>query len=313
MRPATLLISVVSPVYRSEACVNELYQRLTAVLRPLTEDYEILLVEDGSPDESWERITAIAARDPKVVAIQLSRNFGQHRAIAAGLTASRGRYIVVMDCDLQDPPEFIPQLLERMQAGYDIVYTERQSRVHPAFKRLTSYLFCLLLNALAPLAAPPERGAFSMISRQVVDAYLQVTDVHQYYLAVLHWLGFRSTCIKIPHAPRFAGGSTYSVGKLLSLGFNAIVSHSTRLLHFSTAMGLLFAVFAGVQICYLIYRKFAHSISIDGWASLMATLWLVGGAILFSLGVMGLYLGRMFEHTRRRPLFIVREQRNGEP
>jgi polyisoprenyl-phosphate glycosyltransferase len=311
MGSATVLLSVVSPVYRSEACVDELYQRVTAVLRALTDSYEIILVEDGSPDQSWARIAAIAARDPHVVGLQLSRNFGQHRAIAAGLTASRGQYVVVMDCDLQDPPECIPALFTQLQTGYDIVYTQRRSRVDSTFKQVTSYLFSRLLNALAPLAAPPGRGALSIISRQVVEAYLQVVDVHQHYLSVLHWLGFRSMSINIPQAPRFAGVGSYSLNKLLSLAFNALVSHSTRLLHFSTAMGLLFAVFAALQICYLVYRKLAHEIGIDGWASLMVTLWFVGGAILFSLGVLGLYVGRMFEHTRRRPLFLVREQLNG--
>lgn len=312
MGASPVQISVVSPVYRAEACVDELYQRLTTVLQTLTDAYEILLVEDGSPDQSWERIKAIAAHDPKVVALRLSRNFGQHRAIAAGLTVSRGQYVVVMDCDLQDPPEFIPHLLAQIETGYDIVYTHHQTRADSAFKQITSHLFFLLLNRLAPLAAPPGQGTFSVISRQVVDAYLRVVDVHNHYLSVLHWLGFRSTCVEAPQAPRYAGKSAYSLSKLLSHAFSGIVSHSTRLLHLSTGMGLLFAVLAGVQICYLVYRKLAHSIGIEGWASLMATIWFVGGAILFSLGVMGLYLGRMFEHTRRRPLFVVRERLNGE-
>lgn len=305
-------LSIVSPIYRAEACIDELYQRLTAVLRHLPGAYEIILVEDGSPDQSWERIKHLAAQDSHVVALQLSRNFGQHNAIAAGLSASRGQYTVVMDCDLQDPPEVIPQLLEQAKAGVDIVYTRHTIRVDSTFKQRTSRVFFLIVNILSPLSAVPGQGSFSLISRQVVDEYLRVTDVHSHYLSVLHWLGFRSTCVDVAQAERFAGASSYSLSKLVSHALNGITSHSTRLLHISTGMGLLFALLAVLQILYLVYRKWIHSIGVEGWASLMVVTWLVGGAILFSLGVIGLYLGRMFEHTRHRPLFVVREQINGE-
>jgi glycosyltransferase involved in cell wall biosynthesis len=305
-------LSIVSPVYRAEACIDELYQRLTMVLRHLPDTYEIILVEDGSPDQSWERIKHLATQDSHIVALQLSRNFGQHNAIAAGLSASRGQYTVVMDCDLQDPPEVIPQLLEQAKAGVDIVYTRHTIRVDSTFKQRTSRIFFLIVNTLSPSSAVPGQGSFSLISRQVVDEYLRVADVHSHYLSVLHWLGFRSTCVDVAQAERFAGASSYSLSKLVSHALNGIASHSTRLLHISTGMGLLFAIFAVLQILYLLYRKWIHSIGVEGWASLMVVTWFVGGAILFSLGVIGLYLGRMFEHTRHRPLFVVREQINGE-
>lgn len=305
-------LSIVSPVYHAEACIDELYQRLTAVLRHLPDAYEIILVEDGSPDQSWERIKHLAAQDSHVVALQLSRNFGQHNAIAAGLSASRGQYAIVMDCDLQDPPEVIPQLLAQAKAGVDIVYTRHTIRVDSTFKQRTSRVFFLIVNTLSPLSTVPGQGSFSLISRQVVDEYLRVADVHSHYLSVLHWLGFRSTCVDVAQAERFAGASSYSLSKLVSHALNGITSHSTRLLHISTGMGLLFALLAVLQILYLVYRKWIHSIGVEGWASLMVVTWLVGGAILFSLGVIGLYLGRMFEHTRHRPLFVVREHINGE-
>jgi|RhiMethySRZTD1v2_1073278.scaffolds.fasta_scaffold520115_2 dolichol-phosphate mannosyltransferase len=305
-------LSIVSPVYRAEECVDEFYRRLTTVLRNLPDAYEIVLVEDGSPDRSWEHIKHLASQDSHIVALQLSRNFGQHNAIAAGLSASRGQYAVVMDCDLQDPPDVIPQLLEQAKAGVDIVYTRHGTRVDSTFKQRTSRVFFLIVNTLSPLSATPGQGSFSLISRQVIDEYLRVADVHSHYLSVLHWLGFRSTCVDVAQAERFAGVSSYSLSKLVSHALNGIASHSTRLLHISTGMGLLFALFAVLQILYLVYRKWIHSIGVEGWASLMVVTWFVGGAILFSLGVIGLYLGRMFEHTRHRPLFIVREQINGE-
>lgn len=305
-------LSVVSPVYRAEACIDELYRRLTAVLCDLADTYEIVLVDDGSPDRSWERIKHLAAQDPHIVALQLSRNFGQHHAIAAGLSVSRGRYAVVIDCDLQDPPEVIPQLLEQAKAGVDIVYTRHATRVDSTFKQQTSRIFFLIVNALSPLSAMPGQGSFSLISRQVIDEYLRIVDVHSHYLSVLHWLGFRSTCVELAQAERFAGTSSYSLSKLVSHALNGITSHSTRLLHISTGMGLLFAILAFAQILYLLYRKWMHSIGVDGWASLMVVLWFVSGVMLFALGVIGLYLGRMFEHTRHRPLFVVREQINGK-
>jgi len=312
MSHAHIQLSVVSPVYRAEACIDELYCQLTAVLRKITNAYEIVLVEDCGPDRSWERIKNIAAQDRNVIGLQLSRNFGQQLAIAAGLSVSRGQYVVVIDCDLQDPPEVIPQLVEQAKAGFDIVYTQRRTRVGSAFKQMTSRLFFFIMNSISPLFANPGQGSFSLISRRVVNEYLRVADIHSHYLSVLHWLGFRSTRVEVEQSPRFAGSSSYSLGKLVSHALNGIASQSTRLLHISTGMGLFFAVLACGQVLYLIYRKLFFSIGVEGWASLMAVLWFVGGAILFSLGVIGLYLGRMFEHTRPRPLFVVRERTDGK-
>lgn len=312
-RPESLVyISVVSPVYRAAECVDALYERLTAVLRGISDSYEIILVDDGSPDASWERIKEMAIRDSHIVALQLSRNFGQHNAIAAGLTASRGDYAIVMDCDLQDPPEIIPELISEASRGFDIVYTRRAIRSDSMFKQASSRLFFLIVNMLTSLSGRPGQGSFSLISRRVVDAYLDVADMHSHYLSVLHWLGFRCACVDMVQLPRFAGTSSYTFRGLVSHAINGITSHSNRLLHLSTFMGLAFAGLALVQAIYLIYRKLIHSIGIEGWASLMVVTLLVGGAILFSLGVIGLYLGRMFEYTRQRPLFVVRERINGD-
>jgi dolichol-phosphate mannosyltransferase len=297
----------VSPVYCAEACIDELHQRLTAVLQTLADTYEIVLVEDGGPDQSWERIKAIAARDAHVKGMQLSRNFGQHQAIAAGLAASRGAFVVVIDCDLQDPPELIPRLIAQARAGFEIVYTKRRHRTDSPLKRIASRLFFFVMNTISPAFAEPGQGSFSVIARPVVREYLRVADVHSHYLSVLHWLGFRSTSVEVEQEPRFAGISSYSLRKLISHALSGIAAQSTRLLHLSTAMGLLFSLIAGGQVVWLLYRKLFWSIGVEGWASLMVALWLIGGAILFSLGVVGLYLGRMFEHTRGRPLFVVRE------
>lgn len=305
-------LSVVSPVYRAEECLGELYRRLTTVLRGLTDAYEIILIEDGGPDRSWACIRELAAQDPKVRGLHLSRNFGQHPAIAAGLAASRGKRIIVLDCDLQDPPEVIPLLIAKADEGFDVVYVRRDKRTDSWFKQSMSRLFFFIMNGLFTVFAEPGLGTFSLLSRQVVSEYLRAADVHSHYLWVLRWLGFRTAVIEVAHAPRFAGTSAYSFWKLVSQALDGIVSQSTRLLHISTGIGLLFGVVAGVQIVYLIYRKIFWAIGVEGWASLMVVLWFVGGTILFSLGVIGLYLGRLFERTRNRPLFIIHERTDTE-
>jgi dolichol-phosphate mannosyltransferase len=305
-------LSVVSPVYQAEECLGELYRRLTSVLGGLTDAYEIVLVEDCGPDRSWESIRKLAAQDAKVRGLRLSRNFGQHPAIAAGLAASRGQRVVVLDCDLQDPPEVIPQLVAKAKEGFDVVYVRRDKRTDSWFKQSMSRLFFFIMNGLFTVFSEPGLGTFSLLSRQVVSEYLRAADEHSHYLWVLRWLGFRTAVIEVAHAPRFAGASAYSFWKLVSHALDGIVSQSTRLLHISTGIGLLFGIVALVQIVYLIYRKIFWAIGVEGWASLMVVIWLVGGTILFSLGVMGLYLGRMFERTRNRPLFIIHECTDAE-
>ena len=222
-------LSVVSPVYRAQACIDELYHRLTAVLQPLVETYEIVLVEDSGPDQSWERIKAIAALDPHVKGLQLSRNFGQHPAIAAGLAASQGEFVIVIDCDLQDPPEMIPHLLAKARAGFEVVYTKRRHRTTSPSKRIASRVFFFVMNTISPAFAEPGQGSFSLIARPVVQEYLRVADVHSHYLSVLRWLGFRSTSVEVEQEPRFAGESSYSLRKLISHALSGIAAQSTRL------------------------------------------------------------------------------------
>ena len=300
-----LKISVVSPVYRAEECLSELYQRLTAVLSALTNSYEIVLVEDCGPDLSWERIVRLAANDCRVRGLQLSRNFGQHRAISAGLEVSRGEIVIVMDCDLQDPPEAIPQLIEKAAEGYDVVYTQRLQRADSLLKKLASGVFTSLVNCLSPGFAVPGVGTFSLASRKVVAEYLKVADSYSPHLWILHWLGFRSVVVEVPHARRAVGSSSYTFRKLVSHALNAMAAHSTALLHLSTAFGALFWTAAGAQLLYVLYRLLVLSIHPEGWTAVMIAIWFVGGTVLFALATMGLYLSRMFEATRNRPLFII--------
>lgn len=300
-----LRLSVVSPVYHAEDCLEEFASRLSAVLSGITDSYEVILVDDGSLDGSWERITKIAEKRSEFRGLRLSRNFGQHLAIAAGLSAARGNRVVVMDCDLQDPPELIRELVRKADEGYDVVGTLRRSPSASLFRRAASRAFYAVARLLSSPHVRPGANTLSLISRNVVAAYLRAFDLYSPYPFIVSWLGFRATYIEIAHAPRAAGSSSYTLSKLFRYSLNGLVSQSTRLLHVSTVTGLLFSLLSLVQVLYLVYWRLTRAAVVPGWASLMAVVLLVGGANLFSLGVIGLYIARLFEQTRDRPFFVV--------
>jgi dolichol-phosphate mannosyltransferase len=305
-------LSVVSPIYRAAGCLEELHRRLTAALQPLTGDYELVLVNDGSPDASGEILAAIAARDPHVVVLSLSRNFGQHPAILAGLAHSRGDQVVVMDCDLQEAPEDIPRLLAKAAEGYDVVFARRRRSHRNWFKRVTSGAWFSLINLLSDLPVVPDISTFSLITRRVVDELLQMPNRHSHYQHLVRWMGFRQAYIEIDHDRRFDGArSSYSLTALLRHAFIGVVAHSTRLLTFSIYAGFAFVAVSMLQFGYVIYLKLFRSVGVAGWTSLMAAVWLIGGSILSSLGVIGLYLARIVEEVKQRPVYIVRERLGG--
>jgi dolichol-phosphate mannosyltransferase len=306
-------LSVVSPVYHAEDCLEEFASRLGAALSGLTDSYEVILVDDGSLDGSWERIAKISRERPGFRGLRLSRNFGQHLAIAAGLAAARGKWVVVMDCDLQDPPELIRELVRKADEGYDVVGTIRRSRSASIFRRAASHAFYAVARVLSSPHVRPGSNTLSLISRKVVAAYLRAFDLYSPYPFIVSWLGFRATYIEIDHAPRAAGSSSYTLSKLFRFALNGLVSQSTRLLHISTVIGLLFSLMSVVQVVLIVYWRLTRTAVVAGWASLMAVLWLVGGTILFSLGVIGLYMTRLFEQTRNRPYFVVSDSTEDAP
>jgi polyisoprenyl-phosphate glycosyltransferase len=301
-------LSVVSPVYRAEGCVEELHRRLTAVLQSMGVDYEIVLVDDGSPDRSGQKISEFAASDPKVVAVLLSRNFGQHAAITAGVAEAKGDWIIVMDCDLQDRPEDIPLLFAKAAEGHDVVFARRKKPHESFLKRATSRAWFAILNQLTDFPVDSGTGSFSIISRQVADEFLRICDRHRHYVLVLRWLGFEQAYVDVQQAERFAGRSSYTFQALLRHAVSGIASHSTRLLYLSIYAGFAFVALAVVQFAYVIYLKIFRGVGVAGWASLMAAIWLTGGAILSSLGILGIYVGRVFEQVKQRPIYIVRKR-----
>jgi polyisoprenyl-phosphate glycosyltransferase len=302
-------LSVVTPVYGAESCLDELHRRLTETLQSMKVDYEIVLVNDGSPDGSGAVLAAMAARDSRVIVLNLSRNFGQHPAILAGLEHARGRQVVVMDCDLQEAPEDIPRLVAKAAEGYEVVFGLRRRSQRSWFKRLTSKAWFSLINLLSDFPVIPGIGTFSLLDRRVVDQLVRMPNRHSHYQHLVRWIGFRQSSIEIEQAARFDGKrGSYSLRALLRHAFIGVVAHSTRLLTFSIYLGFAFVGLSVLQFGSVLYLKLFRGVGVAGWTSLMAATWLIGGAILSSLGVIGLYLARIVDEVKQRPAFIVRER-----
>jgi dolichol-phosphate mannosyltransferase len=305
-----ILISVVSPVYKAEKIVEELVKRITEAASKLTDRFEIVLVEDGSPDKSWEKIEECCKRDNRVKGVKFSKNFGQHYAITAGLEAASGEYVVVMDCDLQDNPKYILEMYEAAKNGSDIVYTLKHERKHSAFKNFTARIFFAIFNYLSEnQSARSGTGNYSMLSRKVVDAFLRIKDTHRHYLMVLRWLGFSSTYIDIVHEDRYEGKSSYTLSKLIKHAINGITSQSDKLLRLSISIGFTMFIVAIVWAFVLVILYFMRG-SQPGYTSLMAMILLSTGLILMSIGIAGIYIGKIFEQVKDRPLYFIDKKMN---
>lgn len=306
-------LSIVSPVFLAEQSLEPLVQAIDSAVQGMDVDgYEIVLVEDGSPDNSWSAIQQICRRLEHVKGVRFSRNFGQHYAITAGLNASAGNWVVVMDCDLQDDPAYIPELYAAARAGYDVVYTVKQSRRHRGIKNVLSKWFHRVVNLL--VADPRQRtnanvGNFSILSRNAVDAFLSISEYHRHYLGVLRWIGFNSTSIETAHRERLHGETSYTLWRLVREAVNAITSQSDRLLYASILLGFAFMTSAVLAAVYIVVRYFISGFQ-EGWASVMVLMLLSTGVILLCLGVVGVYLGKVFEQTKFRPLYLVQERLN---
>jgi polyisoprenyl-phosphate glycosyltransferase len=307
MITAHLELSVVVPVYGCRDCLADLHRRLTEQVAAITPDYELILVDDRSPDGSWTVLKALSEADPKVKAIRLSRNFGQHNAITAGLAASRGRWTVVMDCDLQDPPEEIPRLLDALSNGrYDLVLAQRESRADSWLRVALARLYFKLLNTFMGTDIDGRFGTFSVLSRKVVDAYLDLGDRDRHYLFVLHWLGFERGTVQVPHAERPSGSSSYRLTALIRHAVRGVFFQTTNVLLYIVCFGFLLAAAGMLLAIYdVILVALAHPP--PGYTSVMVATIIIGGFIIVSTGVTGLYIGRVFEQVKGRPLYVIDE------
>lgn len=281
---------------------------MTAVVGTLTPDFEIILVDDASPDDSWGVIESLAARDPRVRGILLSRNFGQHHAVGAGLAAARGDWVVVMDCDLQDRPEEIPSLYAKAREGHPCVMGRRTRRVDRPFKRLQSWAFYKVFSYLTEIPYDGTVSNFSIASRQVVDDVNRMGESVRYYPGFLFWLGYASAFVDVEQDPRFAGETSYTLAKLLRHSRDIILSHSNKPLQLCVAFGLAVSSAAFLAGLFYLVWVLAYGTPVAGWASLIISLYFTTGAIIFTLGVVGLYVGRVFQEVKRRPIFVVRRR-----
>jgi glycosyltransferase involved in cell wall biosynthesis len=300
-------LSVVVPVYGCAGLLLALSERLVSVLDTQSINYEIILVNDGSPDRAWEIIQDLCAGNTRIKGMDLSRNFGQHAAIMAGLEYSSGEWMVVMDCDLQDQPEEIPKFLTKAHEGFEVVFGRRYQRADSFLKRTTALLYRKVFDYWVGSKSDPAIASFGIYHRKVINAYISMREQSRTLNYFVRWLGFRTTAIDIEHASRASGKSSYSFIKLTELALNTIMSHSNKPLKVSIFFGFLMAFMALSYAAYIVYRFIFWGITVPGWTSTIVSIYFVGGLILANLGVLGVYLGKVFDETKSRPTFVVRE------
>ena len=301
----TIRLSIVVPAYGCNSCLEELCKRIEAALSQRPSDWEIILVDDRSPDRSWEKIESLTPRFPQVVGIRLSRNFGQHLAITAGMKVARGDAIVIMDCDLQDPPERIPDLLAKLTDGaFDLVFARRVSREHSLFRRSAARLYFRVLSWCSGRKIDASQGTFCVLTRKVVDAFLLFNERERHFLFILHWLGFNAGTMDYDHAERHSGTSSYTFSKLFRHAIDGMLFQTTTLLHWIVRAGLICTLASFFFGLYLVAQYFYHLVP-AGWTSLAVMMLFSTGLLLASLGIVGLYIGKVFDSTKQRPLYVV--------
>ena len=300
-------IQAVVPVLNEQAIIPVLAERLAAALRQVSEDYGIILVDDGSSDATWPEIQAAAARDPNLTGLRFSRNFGQHVAITAGLEAADADWVVVMDGDLQDRPEVIPDLHAKVQEGYDVAFVARQERPEALLYRVCQRVFYATLRFLTRTDYDPAHGNFSIISRRVLEAYRSLEECTRFYGGLVSWLGFRSTTVPAAHGERLSGAPSYDLAKRFKLAKDIILAFSVRPLYVAILIGLLSTLFSFVFGSIIIVRALFADVSVEGRASLMVSIYFVGGVIMTLIGMNSLYIGKVYSEIQRRPLYVVAE------
>ncbi len=312
MSPRPFLLSIVTPAYRCEACIEELYRRVVEAVGGIPgASLELIFVNDGSPERDWEVISRLADLDPRVKGINLSRNFGQHHAIAAGMDHAQGDWIAVMDCDLQDQPEEIPRLFEHAwKEGWDVVFARRMDRQDTWLKVSLSRCFNRLVNTLSSLPIDPAISNFSIVTRQVADSYRRMRECSRSYGLGILWCGYKVGYVPVRHGSRFAGASAYSFGRSLQLAMESITSLSNKPLRMAINLGFGMATLAFLYGIYLIIRYLFWAIPVAGWTTITVSLYFLSGVILVVLGILGLYLGKVFDEVKARPIYLVRETRN---
>jgi dolichol-phosphate mannosyltransferase len=302
-------LSVVLPVYNEHDGLGEVHQRLSAVLASLGLSYELIFVNDGSRDRSWERIMAMADADARVCGVNLSRNFGHQIAITAGIDVSRGAAVIVMDADLQDPPELIPELYERFKAGFDVVYAQRRARDgETRFKELTAKIFYRVIRRMTTIAIPVDTGDFRLMSRRVVDDLKKLQEHSRFVRGLVTWVGYNQTPVLYDRSRRYGGSTKYPIAKMMRFALDGITGFSSQPLRLASHVGLLFALASLLLMVVLMVYKLAGGRGIiQGWTSLAVAVLFLGGVQLLAIGILGEYIGRIYEEVKRRPLYLTRD------
>ena len=298
-------LSIVSPVYRAELVLDELVERIAKSVPSAFNSYEIILVDDFSPDRSWQKIIEISSENSNVRGFKLSRNFGQHYAITAGLNQVSGDYVVVLDCDLQDQPEEIEKLFNESQKGFDIVLARRYERKDSFYKKTVSKLFYKTLSYLTGTKQDATVANFGIYSKQVISEVVKLEEKIKYFPTMVKWVGFSTSYVNVEHASRSEGKSNYNLKKLLNLALDIILAYSDKPLRLIIKFGLSIAIISFLMVFYVLYEKFTGKVSVSGYASLIISIWFLSGCLLTTLGVVGLYIGKIFEGVKNRPSYII--------
>lgn len=305
-------ISIVSPVYGAERLVQELIVQLRKELDTITQFYEIILVDDRSPDGSWNEIQKACSEFQEVVGVRLSRNFGQHYAISAGLMRAKGEWVVVMDCDLQDRPSEIIKLLREARKGFDVVQARRAVRRDTWFKRTTSRFFYLILSYLTGIEQDPTIANFGVYNRKVIAAINSLPESIRYFPTMVNWVGFNRTKVDVLHSARPDGNTSYSFKKLFNLALDICLANSDKPIRLVVRTGFLVALIGVLFAIFTIIQALQGKIQVLGYASVIVSMWFLCGLIIFIIGVIGLYVGKSFEGIKDRPAFIVDEVINAK-
>ena len=303
--------SVVSPVYGAEKLLSELVREIEDAISTITSDYEIILVEDHSPDKSQEIIEQICLYNHKVKGIFLSKNFGQQYALNAGLDAATGDWVVTLDCDLQDTPALIKDLYEKAQEGYDIVFASRHNRQDGTVKKMGSVLFNKLLGYLTDTQQDETIANFVLYKREVIEAMKSMGDYRRYYPLMNHWVGFNSTKLPIPHAERTDGRkSSYTIAKRIKLAINTAIAFSTKPLHLIVYFGMLLMLASLITGVILAVHYIITGITVSGWLTLFVSLWFIAGVLTIILGIIAVYIGDIYIEVKKRPSYIIKRTIN---
>jgi len=299
-------LSVIIPIYNEEANIPALYDRLCRVLDAMRVSYELIFVNDGSRDQSLALIHTLAGGNPRVRYINFSRNFGHQIAVTAGLDLSSGVVAVIIDADLQDPPELIPELYQKLQQGYEVVYAKRRSRQgESTAKILTAKLFYRILTNITNISIPVDTGDFRVISRKVVEALKQMPEQNKFIRGQISWIGYRQTCVEYDRAERAGGATGYTYSKMIRLALDGITGFSDAPLKAATISGFLVSSIAFLVMLYTLYARFVSHDYQPGWASLMISILFLGGVQLIAVGIIGEYIARLSANVRQRPLYII--------